>query len=140
MSDEAALQLILTPGLSTRDEASDLSGRGNIVQKAAADNAQIIFGTVMTPDGKVLSGMRVNEKGEVVAPDGKIYNARELVVDASGTVRTKDGAVLAGVNAGTTGSVLAQAADDGDTGSVDLIIGGASEDGVAKITDLPITK
>jgi hypothetical protein len=96
-------------------------------------------GTVMTPDGKIISGMRVNEKGEVVGPDGKLYNARDLVVAADGTVRTKNGQVLAGVTAGTTGSVLAAETTD-DGGSVDLIIGGSSEDGVAKVTDLPITK
>jgi len=97
-------------------------------------------GTVMTPDGKVINGMRVNENGEVVGPDGKRYNARDLVVAADGTVRDKNGTVLAGVSAGTTGRVLAGAETDEDAGSVDLIIGGASEDGVAKVTDLPITK
>jgi len=95
-------------------------------------------GTVMTPDGKIISGMRVNENGEVVGPDGKLYDARDLVVAEDGTVRTKDGKILAGVSAGTTGSVLAEASAE-DAGSVDLIIGGASEDGVAKVTDLPIT-
>lgn len=95
-------------------------------------------GTVMTPDGRVISGMRVNENGEVVGPDGKLYNARDLVVAEDGSVRTKDGTVLAGVSAGTTGSVLAAAEDD-EPGSVDLIIGGASEDGIAKVTSLPIT-
>lgn len=100
-------------------------------------------GTVMTPDGKIISGMRVNEDGQVVGPDGKVHNARDLVVSADGTVRTKDGKVLAGVGVGTTGRVLADAAADAefnDPGSVDLIIGGASEDGVAKVTDLPITQ
>ena len=95
-------------------------------------------GTVMTPDGKIISGMRVNADGQVVGPDGKLYDARDLVIGEDGTVRTKDGTVLAGVSAGTTGSVLAEARDE-DSGSVDLIIGGASEDGVAKVTDLPIT-
>ena len=99
-------------------------------------------GTVMTPDGKIISGMRVNENGEVVAPDGKLYNARDLVIAEDGTVRTKDGAILAGVSADTTGSVLAAAEreeEDAGGSSIDLIIGGASEDGVAKVTDLPIT-
>ncbi len=98
-------------------------------------------GTVMTPDGKIISGMRVNENGEVVGPDGKLYDARDLIVAEDGTVRTKDGTILAGVSAGTTGSVLAAAEREEEDagGSVDLIIGGASEDGVAKVTDLPIT-
>ncbi len=95
-------------------------------------------GTIMTPDGKIIAGMRVNENGEVVGPDGKVYNAADLVIAEDGTVRTKDGTVLAGVSAGTTGSVLVEAQED-DAGSVDLIIGGASEDGVAKVTNLPIT-
>jgi len=96
-------------------------------------------GTVMTPDGKIITGMRVNEKGEVVGPDGKLHDARDLVIGEDGTVRTKDGKILAGVGVGTTGSVLADVESD-DPGSVELIIGGASEDGVAKVTDLPITK
>ena len=95
-------------------------------------------GTIMTPDGKIISGMRVNENGEVVGPDGKLYNASDLVIAEDGSVRTKDGTLLAGVGAGTTGSVLADA-DEDDGGSIDLIIGGASSDGVAKVTDLPIT-
>jgi len=95
-------------------------------------------GTIMTPDGTIISGMRVNENGEVVGPDGKLYNARDLVVGADGSVRTKDGTLLAGVGARTTGSVLEEA-EQNDPGSVDMIIGGASKDGVAKVTDLPIT-
>jgi len=97
-------------------------------------------GTVMTPDGKIITGMRVNEDGQVVGPDGKLHDARDLVIGEDGTVRTKDGKILAGVGVGTTGSVLAEAETDDDPGSVELIIGGASEDGVAKVTDLPITK
>lgn len=96
-------------------------------------------GTVMTPDGTVISGMRVNEKGEVVGPDGKVYDARDLVVGADGSVRTKNGELIAGVSAGTLGSALAAAAEEDDDASVDLIIGGASKDGVAKVTDLPVT-
>jgi len=96
-------------------------------------------GTIMTPDGKVISGMRVNENGQVVGPDGQLYNARDLIVAADGTVRTKDGTILAGVNAGTTGGVIADALGIEDSGAVGLIIGGASEDGVAKVTILPIT-
>ncbi|MCZ6772434.1 MAG: hypothetical protein O7G83_10715, partial [Proteobacteria bacterium] len=72
-------------------------------------------------------------------PDGQLYCARDLIVAADGTVRTKDGTILAGVSAGTTGSVLADALGIEDSGAVGLIIGGASEDGVAKVTILPIT-
>lgn len=96
-------------------------------------------GTIMTPDGTVISGMRVNENGEVVGPDGKVYNASELVIGNDGSVRTKNGALLAGVSAGTTGRVLAAAEESDDGESIELIIGGASEDGVAKVTALPIT-
>jgi len=97
-------------------------------------------GTIMTPDGKILSGMRLNADGQVVGPNGELYDASDLVVAEDGTVRTKDGMILAGVSAGTTGSVLAAADGPDDSGgSVDLIIGGASEDGVAKVTTLPIS-
>jgi pilus assembly protein CpaB len=102
-------------------------------------------GTVMTPDGKVLTGMRVDENGNVIAPDGKRYNARDLVVNADGTVSTRTGEPIAGVGGSTGAAALAQlaqaaAADQLSAQAVDLIIGGASTDGVAKITALPITE
>jgi hypothetical protein len=59
-------------------------------------------GTVMTADGKVLQGVTVNENGEVVTSTGEVLKDPNLVVDADGTVRDGSGQVIAGV----TGSNL----------------------------------
>lgn len=110
----------------------------------------VTAGTVMDRDGKVLKGLKVN-KGEVIAPDGTALNAKDLVVAADGTIKRADGTVIAGIAAATPGSVLVaarvpqlaavQQALSGGTAAayVDLIIGGSSADGVAKVTTLPIT-
>ncbi len=93
-------------------------------------------GTVMTADGKILVGVTVDENGNVIGPDGKIMTDANLIVDADGTVRDSNGNVIAGISGsslppdfGTEGidpSIL-----PGVPSFVALIIGGASEEGVA---------
>lgn len=121
-------QVLAEAGLTVNENGDYVDADGNVIAKE--DLVVLANGTVMTKDGKVLAGppVTINEQGFIIAEDG--------------TVRTKDGAILAGVSAGTTGSVLAAAEreeEDAGGSSIDLIIGGASEDGVAKVTDLPIT-
>jgi len=99
-------------------------------------------GTVMTADGKVLTGVAVNEKGQVVGPDGKVLTDANLTVAADGSVRDSKGNLIAGI----TGSDLAPAVAGTDVQSlldrlsnfVSLIVGGASKDGVASTNILPI--
>jgi len=99
-------------------------------------------GTVMTADGKILSGVTVNEKGEVVGADGKVLRDANLTVAADGTVIDSDGNVISGVS----GSALPANFGDGgiDTpdlkipGIIALTVGGASEEGVAKTSVLPV--
>ena len=99
-------------------------------------------GTVMTADGKILSGVTVNEKGEVVGADGKVLRDANLTVAADGTVTDSNGNVIAGVS----GSGLpANFGDEGDPepdlkipGIIALTVGGASEEGVAKTSILPV--
>ena len=90
-------------------------------------------GTVMTADGKVLTGVAVNENGEIVGPDGKVLKDANLTVDADGTVRDSKGNIIAGV---TGSDFIAPAAEaEGFAGLpnfISLIVGGASKDGVAK--------
>ncbi len=109
-------------------------------------------GTVMDRNGKVLNGLRVNDKGEVVTPDGNKLDAKDLMVAADGTVKRADGTLIAGVTANTPAGAIVAArvpelnavqealADGGGGAYVDLIIGGTSQDGVAKVTTLPITE
>ncbi len=97
-------------------------------------------GTVMTADGKVLNGVSINEKGEVVGSDGKVLKDSKLQVAADGTVRDSNGKILDGIS----GSDYV-ASSESDTISlagipdfVSLIIGGASKDGVAKVATMPV--
>ncbi len=99
-------------------------------------------GTVMTADGKVLTGVAVNEKGQVVGPDGKVLTDANLAVAADGTVRDSSGNLVAGIS----GSDLPPEIAVTDVSPflarlsnfVSLIVGGASKDGVAKTSILPV--
>jgi len=97
-------------------------------------------GTVMTADGKILTGVTVNENGEVVGADGKVLRDANLTVAADGTVTDSEGNVIAGVS----GSGLPANFGDIDTpdlkipGIIALTVGGASEEGVAKTSVLPV--
>jgi pilus assembly protein CpaB len=99
-------------------------------------------GTVMTADGKILTGVAVNENGEVVGPDGTVMKDANLTIAADGTVRDNSGNVIAGVS----GSSLPPGFDVPEADEqfiqtglpkiITLILGGSSQDGVAKTSML----
>ena len=94
-------------------------------------------GTVMTADGKILTGVTVNENGEVVGADGKVLRDANLTIAADGTVTDSSGNVITGVS----GSGLAPGTDEPGLripGIIALTVGGASEEGVAKTSVLPV--
>ena len=100
-------------------------------------------GTVMTADGKVLEGVFVDENGNVIGPDGKIMKDSNLTVAADGTVRDSNGNIVEGI----TGSNLALSDDGSDFDDlinsfsnkrINLIIGGSSKDGKAKMVPLSV--
>jgi Flp pilus assembly protein CpaB len=94
-------------------------------------------GTVMTADGKILTGVTVNENGEVVGADGKVLRDANLTVAADGTVRDSSGNIITGVS----GSGLAPGTGELELkipGIIALTVGGASEEGVAKTSVLPV--
>jgi pilus assembly protein CpaB len=99
-------------------------------------------GTVMTADGKILSGVTVNEKGQVVGPDGKVLTDANLTVAADGTVRDSSGKLIAGITGSDLPPEIAgtdlQSLIDRLSNFVSLIVGGASKDGVAKTSILPV--
>jgi pilus assembly protein CpaB len=99
-------------------------------------------GTVMTADGKILSGVTVNEKGEVVGADGKVLRDANLTVAADGTVTDSNGNVIAGVSGSglpaNFGDVGTDTPDLKIPGIIALTVGGASEEGVAKTSILPV--
>ena len=106
---------------------------------------------------KVLTGVTVNENGEVVTSTGEVLTDPNLTVAADGTVRDSSGQVIAGV----TGSSLppqfvaaaeaaaAEAFISADGGApadaeavrrlfIALTIGGSSKDGVPTTTLMPV--
>ena len=99
-------------------------------------------GTVMTADGKILTGVAVNENGEVVGPDGTVLKDPNLTIAADGTVTDSSGNVIAGIS----GSSLPPGFDVPEADEqfiqtglpkiITLILGGASQDGVAKTSML----
>jgi pilus assembly protein CpaB len=94
-------------------------------------------GTVMTADGKILTGVTVNENGEVVGADGKVLRDANLTIAADGTVTDSSGNVITGAS----GSGLAPGTDEPGLkipGIIALTVGGASEEGVAKTSVLPV--
>ena len=91
----------------------------------------------MTADGKILTGVTVNENGEVVGADGKVLRDANLTVAADGTVRDSSGNIITGVS----GSVVPPSPDVPDLsipGVIALTIGGASKEGVATTSILPV--
>jgi pilus assembly protein CpaB len=94
-------------------------------------------GTVMTADGKILTGVTVNENGEVVGADGKVLRDANLTVAADGTVRDSSGNIITGVS-GSGAPPSLGVPDLTIPGVIALTTGGASEDGVASTGVLPI--
>ncbi|HTT07935.1 MAG TPA: Flp pilus assembly protein CpaB [Gammaproteobacteria bacterium] len=101
-------------------------------------------GKIMTKDGIVISGngVHVTEDGRVVTADGRVLKADEIKLSSTGVVMTKDGKVIAGVTGNRDTAALQaalQSATAAGTG-IDLIVGGNSQDGVAKVGSLPLLK
>ena len=56
-------------------------------------------GNVITADGTVLRGAKLNKDGKLVLSDGTIVDPKDVIIGADGKVMTKDGKALAGVSA-----------------------------------------
>ena len=131
-------EMMKAAGYTINENGDYVDANGNIVKKE--DVKVLANGTVMTADGKILTGVTVNENGEVVGADGKVLRDANLTVAADGTVTDSEGNVIAGVS----GSGLPANFGDIDTpdlkipGIIALTVGGASEEGVAKTSVLPV--
>ncbi len=147
-------------GLSVNANGEIVDASGNVV---SADQVVIgANGSVMTKAQLAAAGLSVNENGEIVDANGNVVSADEIVVAADGTIVTKQQLAAAGLKLNDKGQVVDK---DGNVVSsdalgnalgrpptrvagigrprtrvVDLIIGGASEDGVAKVSQLPVGK
>jgi len=126
---------VLANGTVMTADGKVISGQNETVNKDGFIIGE--DGTVMTADGKILTGVTVNENGEVVGADGKVLRDANLTVAADGTVTDSSGNVITGVS----GSGLAPGTDESSLkipGIIALTVGGASEEGVAKTSVLPV--
>lgn len=91
-------------------------------------------GTITTADGSVISGARLNDKGQLVLDDGTIIDPDDVKVLADGSIVSRQtGAAIEGL--------IAQPASE-STGFrfVDYIVGGAGKDGVALVNQIPVSE
>jgi len=142
-------------GLSVNEKGELVDASGKVVNPSdimiAAD------GTIMTKDQLKAAGLSINEKGQIVDKDGKVVDTSDLVITKDGTVMSKkqlaaagysvnekgevvnaDGRVLSSKEvAGIAKQMIIKGAEDK---SVELVVGGSSEDGVAKTRTVTIKK
>jgi pilus assembly protein CpaB len=120
-------QLLAAEGISVNENGEYVDADGNVIP---ADEL------VVNADGSVTSkdemmkaaGYTINENGDYVDANGNIVKKEDVKILANGTVMTADGKVIR----------------DGDRpglkipGIIALTVGGASEEGVAKTSILPV--
>lgn len=127
--------MILANGTVMTADGKVISGPNVTINKdgfiIAAD------GTVMTADGKILTGVTVNENGEVVGADGTVLRDANLTVAADGTVTDSSGNIITGVS-GSGAPPSLGVPDLRIPGIIALTIGGASKEGVATTSILPV--
>lgn len=138
-------------GLRVNENGEIVDKDGNVVDPATL--VTDANGNVISADELAAAGLTVNENGEIVDKDGNVVDpdtlvltdsgllseaqmkAAGLTVDEQGRVVGADGKVL---SAEQVAAVQANVPIAGGSRRVDLIIGGASTDGVAKSTSLKV--
>lgn len=136
-------------GLRVNENGEIVDADGNIVDPSTL--VTDANGNVIDSKALAAAGLSVNENGEIVDKDGNVVNADDLVltangvlskqqleaagltVDANGRVLDANGRAL---NANEVAAVAANTPISGGSRLIDMIIGGASTDGVAKSTTL----
>lgn len=150
--DVLTAEQLAAAGLSVNENGEIVDANGNVV-----DPSTLITdanGNVISEAELAAAGLSINENGEIVDKDGNVVAANELVmtengllseaqleaaglkVDENGRVIDSSGRVL---SASDVAAVAANTPISGGSRSIDLIIGGASTDGVAKSTTLKTT-
>ncbi|MCZ6666963.1 MAG: Flp pilus assembly protein CpaB [Gammaproteobacteria bacterium] len=153
-------QQLAAAGLSVNENGEIVDASGRVV-----DSSQL----VITADGKILTteqlaaaGLSVNENGEIVDADGNVVDPDSLIVSAAGELLSREQLAAAGLSVNEKGEIVdadgnvvdpntlvidengnVVNAEDliaaGRPRRIDMIIGGVSEDGVAKSTTLQVT-
>ncbi|RME32710.1 MAG: Flp pilus assembly protein CpaB [Gammaproteobacteria bacterium] len=153
-------------GLSVNENGEIVDADGNVIDPAevvvGAD------GAVYTKSQLAAAGLSVNENGEIVDKDGNVVSKDDLIVGKNGSIISRAELAKAGLRMNEKGEIvdkdgnvvsgqaLAQAlgrpelaTESGFTSvaekgreaegeQIDLIVGGASEDGVAKVKKIPV--
>ena len=143
------LAALTDAGYSVNENGEIVDKDGNIVDP----NSIVIAsdGSVMTKEQLAAAGLSINENGEIVDKDGNIVDKSDLITSANGEVLSKKQLDAAGYRVNENGEIvdakgnvvsgkeITQFAQNQSitgthqiAGEYDLIIGGASEDGVAK--------
>ena len=136
-------------GYSVNENGEVVDKDGNIVNPN--DIVIASDGSVMTKEQLAAAGLSVNENGEIIDANGNIVDKSDLITSANGEILSKQQLAAAGLSVNANGEIVdangntvsAQAITEfAKTQSIagtvrepieyDLIIGGDSEDGVAK--------
>lgn len=108
-------------------------------------------GSVMTKEQLAAAGLSINENGEIVDANGNVVDSNDLIVSANGEILSKQELAKSGYSINANGEIIdangnvvsnEEITKFAQTqliqgilrlaGEYDLIIGGSSEDGVAK--------
>lgn len=147
-------------GLSINENGEIVDANGNVIDKddlitsangeilskkqLAASGIKVASGVdensnLVDASGKTLAsraqleaaGYTINENGEIVDKDGNIIDPSNIMIGANGKILSENEIALIAENQTITGKIKI-------AGKYDLIIGGASEDGVAKSTTVSV--
>jgi len=148
-------------GLSVNENGEIVDANGKVI--STNDILVAADGTVLTKDQLAAAGYSINENGEIVDKDGNVIMPEDLIIAADGSVLSEEQLAAAGLSVNEHGQIVDKdgnivnpnnivVAADGSVmtkeqlaaayiaGKYDLIIGGASEDGVAKSRTVIVPK
>lgn len=149
-------------GLSINENGEIVDANGNVIDKndlITSANGEILSkkqlaasgikvasgvdknGNLVDANGKTLAsraqleaaGYTINENGEIVDKDGNIVDPSNIMIGANGKILSEYEIALIAENQSITGKTKI-------VGKYNFIIGGASEDGVAKSTTVTVPK
>lgn len=153
------LAALTKAGYSVNENGEIVDKDGNTV-----DPDSIVIasdGSAMTKEQLAAAGLSINENGEIVDANGNVVDQDDLITSASGEILSKKHLEAAGYSVNENGEIVdangkVLSADEVAliaenqtitgtkqiSGKYDLVIGGASEDGVAKskTVSVPVEK
>ncbi len=159
------LAQLAAAGLHVNENGEIVNERGEVVDPAEV--VTTAAGGAFTKSQLAAAGLHVNENGEIVNAKGEVVDPNSLIMGKNGSIISKAELAKAGLHINENGEIVnakgevvsgqtlaealgrpelatesgftsvAEAGKAAPGEKIDLIIGGASEDGVAKIKKLP---